>query len=38
MSISRIVWDDPETDLLVSERKRRNFEFHRRYRGCKVVF
>jgi len=38
MSTPRIVWDDPETDLLVSERRRRNFEFHRRYRSCKVPF
>ena len=35
---SRIVWGDPETDLLVSERRRRNGEYHSRFRGNKTEF
>ena len=35
---TRIVWDDPETNLLVSERRRRNDEYYRRYRGIKFSF
>ena len=35
---TRIIWDDPETDFLVSERRRRNDEYHRRYRGNKTEF
>jgi hypothetical protein len=34
----RITWNDPETDFLVSERRRRNEEYHRRYRGNKTEF
>ena len=36
--MSRIIWEDPETDLLVSERRRRNNEYHTRYRGNKTDF
>jgi hypothetical protein len=35
---SRIVWEDPETDMLVSERRRRNSEYHFTYRGDKTEF
>ena len=35
---TRVIWDDPETDLLVSERRRRNEEYYRRYRGNKLEF
>ena len=35
---SRIVWGEPETDLLVKERRRRNDEYHFRYRGNKEGF
>ena len=35
---TRIIWDDPETDLLVAERRRRNGEYHTRYRGNKIEF
>ena len=35
---SRIVWGDPETDLLISERRRRNDEYNFRYRGNKTEF
>lgn len=35
---TRIIWGDPEMDLLVLERRRRNEEFHRRFRGNKVEF
>jgi hypothetical protein len=35
---ARIIWSDPETDLLVSERRRRNFEFHTRFRGTRRNF
>ena len=35
---TRVIWDDPETDLLVSERRRRNEEYYRRYRDNKLEF
>ena len=35
---ARIIWEDPETDLLVSERRRRNGEYHSRFRGNKTEF
>jgi hypothetical protein len=35
---SRIIWGDAETDFLVSERRRRNEEYHRMYRGNKREF
>ena len=35
---ARIIWGDPETDLLVSERRRRNGEYHSRFRGNKTEF
>jgi len=35
---ARIIWNDPETDLLVSERRRRNVEYHLRFRGNKTEF
>jgi Myb/SANT-like DNA-binding domain len=35
---TRVIWDDPETDLLVRERRRRNDEYHTRYRGNKIEF
>ena len=35
---TRIIWDDAEMDLLVSERRRRNHEFHYSYRGNKIEF
>jgi len=35
---TRIIWGDPETDLLVSERRRRNGEYHSRFRGNKTEF
>src|SRR5947199_721535 len=35
---TRIIWGDPETDLLVRERRRRNNEYHTRFRGNKVEF
>jgi hypothetical protein len=34
----RIIWGDPETDLLVSERRRRNHEYYYRHRGDKTEF
>ena len=37
-SRGRILWGNPETDLLVSERRRRNHEFHYRHRGNKTAF
>ena len=38
MPSTRILWGDAETDLLVSERRRRNREFHYTYRGNKTPF
>ena len=35
---ARIIWNDPETDLLASERRRRNVEYHLRFRGNKLDF
>ena len=35
---SRIIWSEPETDLLVSERARRNEEYYFVYRGNKTGF
>ena len=35
---ARIIWNDPETDLLVSERRRRNVKYHLRFRGNKLDF
>lgn len=35
---ARVIWEDPATDLLVSERRRRNDEYHIRYRGNKTEF
>jgi len=35
---ARIFWNDPEADLLVSERRRRNVEYHLRFRGNKTEF
>ena len=35
---TRIIWEDPETDLLVTERRRQNNEYHTRFRGNKVEF
>ncbi len=35
---ARIIWNDPEADLLVSERRRRNVEYHLRFRGNKTEF
>jgi Myb/SANT-like DNA-binding domain len=37
-SRSRITWRDTEIDLLVSERRRRNDEYHARFRGNKTEF
>jgi len=34
----RILWDDPETDLLIRERRRRNYEYHYTHRGNKTAF
>jgi hypothetical protein len=28
---ARVIWEDPATDLLVSERRRRNDEYHMKY-------
>lgn len=38
MTSARIIWGDAETDLLVSERRRRNHEYHYTYRGNKTPF
>jgi hypothetical protein len=35
---TKIIWEDPEMDLLISERRRRNDEYHTRFRGNKVEF
>jgi hypothetical protein len=35
---TRIIWDDNEIDLLVDERRKRNVEYHVRYRGNKMGF
>ncbi len=35
---ARIIWNNPETDLLVSERRRRNVEYHLRFRDNKTEF
>ena len=35
---ARIICGDPETDLLVSERRRRNGEYYSRFRGNKTEF
>jgi len=35
---ARIIWNDPEADLLVSERRRRNVKYHLRFRGNKTEF
>ena len=35
---SRIVWSDPEMDFLVSERRRRNDEYHFMFRDNKMEF
>ena len=35
---ARIIWGDPETDLLVSERRRKNGKYHSRFRGNKTEF
>jgi len=35
---TRIIWEDNEIDLLVEERRRRNVEYHVRYRGNKTGF
>ena len=35
---TRITWGDAETDLLVSERRRRNVEYHTRFRGNKMEY
>jgi len=35
---SRIIWNDPETDFLVEERRRRNIEYHYVHRGDKTAF
>ena len=35
---ARIIWEDPETDLLVSERRRKNREYHLRFRDNKTEF
>jgi len=35
---ARIFWNDPEADLLVSERRRRNVKYHLRFRGNKTEF
>lgn len=34
----RCVWGDAETDFLVSERRRRNYEYHFQHRGDKTEF
>jgi hypothetical protein len=34
----RIIWGDPEMDFLVTERRRRNIEYHDRFRGNKLEF
>ena len=35
---TRLVWGEPETDLLVEERRQRNEEYHFRYREDKKGF
>lgn len=35
---SRILWSEAETDLLVKERRRRNYEYHYVYRTSKAGF
>jgi len=35
---TRIIWGDAETDLLVSERRRRNDDYHIRFKGNKMEF
>ena len=35
--VARIFWNDPEADLLVSERRRRNVKYHLRFRGNKKL-
>jgi hypothetical protein len=35
---SRIIWGEAETDLLISERKRRNYEYHYTFRRNKTEF
>ena len=38
MPATRIIWGDAETDLLVTKRRRRNEEYHARFRGNKTEF
>ena len=38
MSRSQIVWGEAETDFLVEERRRRNYEYHYVYRRSKEEF
>ena len=35
---SRILWGEAETDMLVSERRRRNYKYHYSHRGSKKEF
>ena len=35
---SRIIWGEPETDMLVSERRHQNSEYHFDRRGDKTEF
>ena len=38
MAAARITWGDAETEYLVEERRRRNYEYHYNYRGNKLRF
>ena len=38
MPRSQIIWGEAETDFLVDERKRRNYEYHYVFRRSKAEF
>ena len=38
MPRTQIVWGEAETDFLIEERRRRNYEYHYVYRRSKVEF
>ena len=35
---AKTIWSDPKTDLLVSERRRKNNEYHIRFKDNKIEF
>ena len=35
---TRIIWSNPKTDLLVSEKRKRNNKYHTRFRANKTEF